>query len=107
MVEERVKFLHKLYWVITGIGFLWFLLFLSPLTSNYLPGVLFILLGTPVWYYMQYLADRNEIEIPQSKKSVGFLLLFIVVMLLGEADKLIFVFTELLKYLLEGKKIVV
>jgi hypothetical protein len=106
MIEERIKFLYNLYWVITGLAFLWFvLLFLSVVNDNF-PGLVLLILGIPVWQYMKYLAKHNDIEIPASVKGGLFMILFMVVMFLGVADKLILVFVELLKEFFQGRAIV-
>lgn len=106
MIEERIKFLYNLYWVITGLAFLWFvLLFLSVVNDN-IPGLGLLILGIPVWQYMKYLAKQNDIEIPASVKGGVFMILFMVVMFLGVADKLIWVFVELMKDFLKGRAIV-
>lgn len=106
MVEERIKFLYNLYWVIMGLAFLWYmLLFLSVVNDNLL-GLGLLLLGIPVWQYMKHLAKHNDIEIPASTKGGLFMILFLVVMFLGLAEKLIWVFVELVKDFLKGRSIV-
>lgn len=106
MVEKRVMFLYHLYWVIMILGFLWYmLLFLSIVNDTY-PGLVLLILGIPVWKYMKRLAVQNDIEIPASTKGGVFMILFLVVMFLGVADKLIWVFVELIKDFLKGRAIV-
>jgi hypothetical protein len=107
MIEERVKFLYNLYWVITGLAFLWFVLMLTPWVSDNLPGLVLLLLGVPLWYYMKHLAGQNEIEIPVSTKGGVFMLIFMCVMVLGVVGKIIWVFKELIKDMFEGRDIIV
>lgn len=107
MIEERIRFLYNLYWVITGLAFLWFVLLLTPLVNDDLPGVMLIILGVPLWYYMKHIAKQNSIEILPTKKEGFFFLLFLSVMLLDVFDKILWVLLELVKDFFEPRDMIV